>query len=218
MAVTDPIKSVRPPRFKGRARDLTGETFGRLIIQGFAGRNQRGEYVWSCRCDCGKTTRVITSYLIRGLTKSCGCVWATHGLTGSPEYEAWRQMIQRCTNPRSRGWRNYGGRGILVCDRWRNSFEAFLADVGPRPTPDHSLDRINNSRGYEPGNCRWATRQQQGRNRRTNVLLTHEGHTLSAKEWAELLSVPHNRIYQRLYRRLPMNLILYPGRLNQTVV
>ena len=117
----------------------------------------------------------------------------------SPEYNAWKNMRDRCNRPAVKNFSRYGGRGIAVCERWE-SFENFLADMGPKPSPDHSIDRVNNDRGYEPGNCAWATRKTQSRNRRTTRLLTHAGETLCVAEWAERLGISARRLYVRLNR------------------
>jgi hypothetical protein len=123
----------------------------------------------------------------------------THGRSRTPEYCCWQAMIQRCINPHRRGYENYGGRGISVCDRWRTSFENFTADMGPRP-PGHSLDRIDNDGNYEPGNCRWATNTVQLRNRGNNRLVTFNGETLTISEWAEKLNVHKNTLTNRIDR------------------
>ncbi len=161
--------------------DLTGSVFGRLTVLGMNGKNKRGNYRWLCECKCGNRITAESSNLRRQLTQSCGCyrndrvreACQTHGETGSPEWIVWQQMKQRCLDPKSPCYARYGGRGITVCARWLESFGAFLADMGRRPTPQHTLDRIDNSRGYSPQNCRWATKTEQARNTRGNRLLTH---------------------------------------------
>jgi len=163
-------------------RDLIGRTFGRLTVaeRSHAVRRTDGHgtiVYWRCVCDCGNEVAAATSDLHGGKRKSCGCyrVDVAHGKTlthgqsrrgkWSRAYRAWSGMIQRCTNPKNTKYVDYGGRGITVCDRWRASFEDFLADMGDCP-PGRSIDRIDNDRGYEPGNCRWATPAQQRRNQR----------------------------------------------------
>lgn len=154
-----------------RLVDLTGRVFGDLEVIRRApnsGRNIK----WLCVCACGNQPEPIGSNLVRGLSKSCGCKdrigshgCAIHG-NRTPEYESWRAMVDRCTQESSAQWHNYGGRGISICPEWRKSFERFLADMGPRPI-GHSLDRHPDVNGnYEPGNCRWASALEQGRNRR----------------------------------------------------
>ena len=143
-----------------------------MIERGFT---RLGKVRWLCRCECGAEWTVAASSLTRGLSRSCGCLrrrqaWNyQHGESGhsfySVEYNAWMHMRQRCSNPNYHAYARYGGRGIKVCDRWLNSFEAFLADMGRRPSGRRSLDRIDNNGNYEPSNCRWATPVQQIRNR-----------------------------------------------------
>ena len=121
-----------------------------------------------------------------------------HGLSYTLEYRAWQQMRLRCTNPKHAAYPAYGGRGITVCARWLASPQAFLDDMGPKPSPHHELDRIDNNRGYEPGNCRWATRKTNDRNRRNNRLLDFRGERLALAEWCERLNLPRDTVRKRL--------------------
>jgi hypothetical protein len=158
-------------------RQLVGERFGMLLVVGPAGF-AKGRALWRCVCDCGATDVVaIGNVLQQGNKKSCGCATGAmvraakrrHGQAGAQRtkvYQCWKGIKQRCINPKQAAWRNYGGRGIKVCDRWLNSFEAFYADVRDPPGPGLSLDRIDNDGNYEPGNVRWATRSQQQKNAR----------------------------------------------------
>jgi hypothetical protein len=124
--------------------------------------------------------------------------WSTtHGMHRTPEYRAWQKMRQRCSNPKCQRYDRYGARGIRVCERWR-SFEAFFEDMGHRPSPRHSLDRIDNDGNYEPGNCRWATRAEQNRNRGDNRLVTFGGLTMTVAEWARTVGVHVRTLYCRL--------------------
>jgi hypothetical protein len=161
-------------QFNARRPDLTGRVFGRLTVEGFAGKDRHHNRLWHCRCACGNSTVVRSRCLLMGSTRGCGCLQrefirqrnTTHGKSDLPEYQAWADLIQRCTNPNVEYYDCYGGRGISVCSRWLNSFEAFFEDMGSRPSPKHSIDRINNDGNYEPTNCRWATASQQNANKR----------------------------------------------------
>lgn len=170
--------------------DLAGDRFGRLVVVRRAGRSSDRKAMWLCRCDCGREIRTMSRSLRVGLTRSCGCIrrevarnainsvrplahraLTVHGCARqgrkTAEYRVWRNMLTRCRDKNNPTYPYYGGRGISVCSRWSN-FEAFLADMGPKPGPGHSfsIDRVNNDGNYEPGNCRWATPQQQAANKR----------------------------------------------------
>lgn len=150
--------------------------YGRLEISSDAQRDSAGRRRVNVICDCGNVKVVDFNNMKRGLTTSCGCFrlervavsareqMTTHGKSRTPEYATWRSMLHRCTDPRDRSFARYGGRGITICPRWF-ALDAFLEDMGPRPTSKHSLDRIDGDGNYEPSNCRWATATQQSRNR-----------------------------------------------------
>lgn len=173
--------------------DLTGQRFGRLVVI-----ERAGDYLpvtWRCRCDCGATC-VGQGLLLRdGRKRSCGCLRRentaamsrTHGQRHTPEYHIWLSIIQRCHNPNNPTYHHYGGRGIVVCDRWRESFENFYADMGPRPKMarlrEHSIERVDNDGAYAPDNCRWATYTAQSRNRRNNRQITFRGVTRTVTDW-----------------------------------
>lgn len=181
--------------FNTEVKDIRGRRFGRLLVREFAGINHAGLATWNCLCDCGTSKVLPGAYLTRGNTKSCGCYrqdksradHTTHGMTHTTEFKIWGGMKERISNPNYHGYANYGGRGITMCEEWFNSFETFLADMGPRPSPNHSMDRINNSEGYSKANCTWSTVKQQARNRRTNHLLEYKGEKLPLAVWTERL-------------------------------
>jgi hypothetical protein len=185
------------------ALNLTGQRFGRLIAISRAITpvgTRKGPAMWTARCDCGKsiTTRAIS--LKSGNTTSCGCSRTKHGQARTGLYRLWSAMIARCERPTAKSYKDYGARGISVCPRWRGSFEAFAEDMGPRPSPSHTLDRIDPNRGYEPGNVRWATWVQQGRNKRSNRLLTVDGVTMTLTEWSERTGIGVTTIRERIRR------------------
>lgn len=176
-----------------------GQRFGKLTVLRFS--HASGNAIWVCRCDCGKETLARSNHLKSAHTTSCGCHRAArltkHGGSKHPLYSPYRQMIQRCTNPRADVFRYYGGRGITVCERWRESFANFLSDMGERP-PGMELDRINNNGPYAPENCRWATRSEQNMNRRYPSAITFNGETFSAYAWERRLGFKRGVIGARL--------------------
>ena len=166
--------------------------------------------MFSGRCECGNRVTVLLASLRKGQTTSCGCRRRevsiesgknsrTHGYSGTPTFKSWDNMRQRCNNPQDDHYLNYGGRGIVVCQRWQGSFENFLTDMGQRPV-GCSIDRVDNDGNYEKENCRWATPKQQGRNRRNNVLLTYMGVTCCIGEWAHRTGITGGAIHQRIRR------------------
>ncbi len=189
-----------------RSRDLTDKRFGRLVVTGFAGRGRGKLLIWNCRCDCGTECTSYGYGLTSGVKRSCGCLASevtskrskTHGMHESPTYKSWRSMIRRCEAPGDISYPRYGGRGISVCDRWRASFQAFLDDMGERPSKAYQLDRIDNNGSYENENCRWATRKEQARNRRSQTILTFNGESLCVSEWAERMGVERGRLQNRI--------------------
>jgi hypothetical protein len=160
--------------------DLIGQRFGRLVVTARADDMDR-KPGWLCRCDCGNWKAVRGSDLRNGATQSCGClrndrvraVITTHGgksrSGADPEYAVWAAMRQRCKHPNRPDFKYYGGRGISVCDQWQNSYATFRTDMGPRPSPRHTIDSIDTNGNYEPGNCRWATWSEQRRNTRDYI-------------------------------------------------
>ncbi len=154
-------------------KSITGRRFGKLVAIVPAGRNRSGETLWLCRCDCGRLHFVRHADLTAHNTQSCGCLrnrpcsrQRLHGMTDTPEFRAYTNARRRCTNPKTPGYKNWGGRGIKFLFE---SFAQFYAEVGPRPSPEHSLDRRDNDGHYAPGNIRWATPREQTANRRKAV-------------------------------------------------
>jgi len=170
-------------------RDLTGMLFGRLEALFYAGR-VNGKPSWACKCECGTLTVTVTKQLLRGLTRSCGClqvdrskeVNTIHGMRKTVVYKRWQGIMTRCMNGNSKDFARYGGIGRGICKRWR-SFENFLEDMGEPPSREHTIERVDNNRGYEPGNCVWVLSHQQNRNRLDNVVVEVNGVKLIAVDW-----------------------------------
>ena len=202
---------------------LRGVTrFGRLTVISEAepyhnAKSGRDYRMALCRCDCGKEKRISPSKLVHGVIVSCGCYAAeqarenkrTHGLTGSPEWMSWTSMKSRCLNQNAQGYENYGGRGITVCDRWRDSFEAFYEDMGPRPSLGHSIERNDTNGHYEPRNCRWATSLEQGANKRNNQIVELRGEKMTLAEACRQSPLSRNSIIDRLDRGMSVEDALF---------
>lgn len=206
--------------------DLTGMVFGRWRVVGYAYAYRRNDgalrHKWTCVCECGVPGEVETRSLQAGHSKSCGCLFrqrasescikrcTSHALSKTREYRIWASMIQRCTNPKTNAFKNYGGRGIIVCKKWLDSFEDFLSDVGIAPSGEHTLDRFPNHNGnYEPGNVRWATSAQQARNTQQNIFVTIGDKTLCVRDWADHFGISQFTIYDRIKRGRPLNESLF---------
>lgn len=205
-------------------KDISGNVYGRLTVISFSHMNRNVSF-WSARCECGVIKTYRGAMLKNGHTKSCGCLRReltaarmriqskTHGLTYSPEWRSWRSMKNRCLTPTHKSYDRY--KNISICDRWIDSFENFLADMGPKPRGT-SLDRIDTYGGYSPENCRWATPQQQARNTSRNRIIEHNGQSLTLKEWAEKIGVARDTIARRLRSgRYSIAESLYPGSLKK---
>ena len=192
----------------GAFKDLAGKQFGRLTV--IKREDLPGKVAWKCVCICGGEKHLVTGALtsVKG-TRSCGCIQkevmremlGTHGMCRTYLYRTWSLMIQRCRNPNNPAFQSYGARGISVCKEWGLSFEQFQKDVGDRPSPAFSLDRINNDDGYHPANMRWATKSQQARNRRSSRLLVVNGVSRCIAEWAEITGLNRTTIEARLDNR-----------------
>lgn len=188
----------------GAKLDLRGQKFGRWTVIEEAGR-KNGRILWKCQCECGTVRDVLGNSLRKGASTSCGCynreIITTHGRSKTNLHQVWANFKDRCLNPNSKMWPLYGGRGIAVCDEWRDSYEAFeewaLANGYKKGL---SLDRIDNDGNYEPSNCRWATSKQQCRNRSTNYILTVNGESHCISEWAEIVGTSPLTIHTRKRR------------------
>lgn len=185
-----------------------GQKFGRLTALSRKGKTEWGEATWNCVCDCGETAIVRGKNLRAGTTSSCGCyqreiravIGIKHGMKGSREYSSWIAMRRRCNVESDKDYPKYGARGVSVCAEWNNSFDAFYSHVGPRPEGT-TLDRIDGSLGYSPGNVRWATALVQGGNRRNIVFVTtSDGSRLRISEVARQLSITVGAAHMRLKR------------------
>lgn len=198
-------------------KDLKGKRFGMLEVISFSGIKD-GRAWWLCNCDCGNTKMMAGSELSRGRCKSCGCLRAIenksrakHGMADTKIYSVYRSMMKRCYLKSSQQYNNYGGRGISVCDEWRFGFENFYDWVQTSGYQEGlSIDRINNNGDYCPENCRWATVQEQGNNRRTNVPVTIRGETHNMYEWAKMSGVSIQTIHYRLNRGLSEDELITP--------
>jgi len=190
--------------------DITGQKFGRYTVIEYADTlNKKAR--WLCRCDCGREKIVCGSNLRTGLVQSCGCLKdersgdarRTHGMSGTREHAIWRTIKDRCKNPKNKSYAFYGSRGITICQRWDESFQAFIDDMGMSPTDHHSVDRIDNSKGYEPGNCKWATATEQANNTRRSRLITVGDVTKTISQWSHELNLRVGIIYDRINRGVP---------------
>lgn len=191
-------------------RELIYKRFGKLIVADVL-YYEKKRWFMHCICDCGRNTKVERCSLISGNTRSCGCLNIkqvtqlgkqnkTHGMIHTPEYRSWSLAKSRCLNPKCKDYPNYGGRGVKMCRRWKNSFEAFYEDMRSKPKPkrDYSLDRINNDGNYEPENCRWVKRKEQNNNKRNVKEITFRGKTQTISQWAEELNIKKDTLYARL--------------------
>lgn len=189
--------------------DHVGQSFGRLSVLKMDCISPYGQAKWLCLCECGKKCSVLGDNLRRGNQVSCGCrnreiaaisakKRAKHGMYLTPTYKTWRSLKDRCLNPKATSYKSYGARGISLCAEWRDSFEAFLSDMGKRPSLGHSIDRINNDGDYTQNNCRWATRLQQQNNKRNNRKISWRGRVFTVAELARELGFTHSAVLKRI--------------------
>lgn len=190
--------------------NLIGQRFGRLTVIQESTVRKGHSVAWVCQCDCGQITKPLSSDLLRqGHIKSCGCygkeirsaTHKTHGMSRTRLYSCYRDMLNRCFREKTSCFENYGGRGITVCDEWRNSFEAFQKWALSNGYSDElTLDRVDPDGNYCPENCRWATDEEQGNNKRNNRLLTYNGKTQSLSQWARENGIKTTTLFMRLYK------------------
>jgi hypothetical protein len=203
-----------------KVSDLTGKKYGRLVVICIEGKTNSGNYKWKCICSCGNETVVASGDLKKKKksTKSCGCLVSdtaremlkTHGDSNSRTFISWSSMLGRCYNTNSTGYKNWGGRGLRVCDRWL-IYDNFKEDMGTRPEST-SLDRIDNSIGYEPSNCRWSTSEEQNNNTRATHKIKLMGKEMSISQWSKYLGIPRSTLSSRiLYSRWPVDKALNYG-------
>ena len=192
---------------RARKLNLLREKFSRLTVIENVGSDKNYNSLWLCECQCGNKIIVVGKQLKHGVTKSCGCLKIdllkersiSHHKTETAEYRIWRHIKSRCLNPNVWNYHNYGGRGITICERWKNSFENFYEDMGPRPSKSHSLDRYPDKNGdYEPGNCRWATLIEQANNCRSNHIIKYKNNEGTIAQIARKLNLKASLISSRL--------------------
>jgi hypothetical protein len=194
-----------------------GSRFGRLVtLEDVPGGNGKRR-TWLCRCDCGTTCLLEAKGIAYGRTLSCGCLKRErasnlkrrHSLANSPEYRSWAGMKSRCLNPNAKRYSDYGGRGITLWEEWLD-FSAFYRDMGPRPTKNHTIERLDNDGPYAPDNCRWATKLEQAANKRNNHLIEHDGNKLSISEWVRRTGLSFSTIKYRLSKEWPSERLFEP--------
>ena len=199
-------------KFREKAKqrlDLTDHRFGRLQAICYEGTTKHQKSLWLCRCDCGNEVRVTTGVLMKGESRSCGCLQAertkqsntTHGeACKTVEYTTWNNIKKRCYDTKDKNFHLYGARGIKVSEEWVQSYENFLRDMGRKPDKSYSIERIDNSKGYSKENCRWATSKEQSRNTRRNNNISFNGRTQCLTDWAKEVGISHSTLSCRLFR------------------
>ena len=199
-----------------KIKDLTGQKFGKLTAIKPVGKSKHGNYCWLCKCDCGNEKVIASASLLNGGTKSCGCLLISarienikkangfyHGHNKKRLHRIYRCMIYRCTNPKSKDFNYYGGRGITVCEEWKSSYESFEKWAFSHGYDENAkqgectLDRIDVNGNYEPSNCRWVTMIEQSNNKSCNITITLDNETLTLKQWSEILDLNYHTLHKR---------------------
>ncbi len=180
-----------------KVKIVIGDKYGRLTPVAIAGKNRYGRTTYRCICDCGNEVVLEGSRIAHGTVKSCGCLKG-YGVSHSITYSSWRGAKWRCSYVKHPYYKYYGGKGVKMCQRWLKSFENFLKDMGERPSPEYTLDRIDPSGDYTPENCRWATIREQCNNRRNNRILTYKGKDYTASNFAREFNIPPGGVYYGL--------------------
>ncbi len=187
-----------------KLKNLLGQKFGRLTVIARAENTKQGSARWLCRCDCGREVVVIGHDLLSKHTAGCGCLAGQHhGMTDTKIYNVWRSIKQRCMNPTTKNYHNYGGRGIALYEPWQDDFQTFYNFVSQLEhfgEPHYSLDRIDNNGNYEPDNLRFVTHKEQNRNQRTNIIVEYKGELMCLKDAAKASGIPYNTLYGRYQR------------------
>ena len=184
-------------------RNLVGQKFGRLTVIDRAENARCGRTMWRCKCECGNEIVAFGLNISRGATKSCGCLYEerAHRLSHTRLHRIWTGMKTRCTNPKHHEFHNYGGRGITVCDEWKNDFQSFYDwAISNGYADDLTIDRVDNNRGYSPENCRWITNNEQQNNRNCNRMITYNGKTQTLTKWADELGIKRVTLQARITR------------------
>lgn len=192
----------------GRIIILIGKRFGRLTVIEKHSYDSHGHVFWLCKCDCGNIKSIASSSLLRAMTTSCGCFRkeclenrpSIHRGTKTPEYKSWLSMKRRCYCKTDKQYSRWGGRGITVCDKWKESFPNFLSDMGEKPSPYHTIDRIDNNGNYTPENCKWSNPKEQSRNRRSNKWYEYNGLKMIITDWGNYFGISSHAIQQKIRR------------------
>jgi len=219
-AASELLKSQIEECMPKKLRFAVGEKYNRLTIIEVVGKSKHGHYMVDCICDCGAKRTVEVNSLKSGNTKSCGCLNRdntinrnkTHEKSHYKEYRHWAYMKSRCNNQNTHSYHRYGGRGIVVCERWNNSFDDFLTEMGSMPGEEYTVERIDNDRGYEPSNCKWATMAEQAKNKSTVIKVEYNGEIKNIHDWSKELKIPLKTLCERYHKGLRDEQLFFKGK------